>query len=356
MQDSQIEIQQIDLLENGLDAPLREAFARHEASNPQFGADWLLNLASHALGADEKAVVYTARSAAGDIVALPLKLNARSGDAQSLGNFYTSAYTPLICSDSPVPLLEALLRHLASNAHVGMLTLSPLDVSPLLFDQIEAALEASGWKGAHRFFCFGNWIHELDGASYQSYLDGRSSQLKNTIGRRTRRFLAEDRGQLLLVQGGDQLESAIDQFTAVYSSSWKQEEPFPNFMPELLRLCARRGWLRLGIALYDKVAVASQAWLVSGNCAYIYKLAHREDFKHLSPGTVLTAYMMEQVIEHDPVSRIDFLSGDDSFKQDWMSSRRERHGIAAYNPGNLRGSSLAALHKVKSLAKKILPK
>ena len=39
-----------------------------------------------------------------------------------------------------------------------------------------------------------------------------------------------------------------------------------------------------------------------------------EAHKQLSPGTVLTAYMMEQVIDKDRVSRIDFLSGDDEYK------------------------------------------
>ena len=34
--------------------------------------------------------------------------------------------------------------------------------------------------------------------------------------------------------------------------------------------------------------------------------------------------MMEYVIDTDRVEEIDFLTGNDAYKQDWMSERRER--------------------------------
>lgn len=341
------------LPEHGLDGPLLDAFAEYELRNLQFGADWLANLASHALEKYEKAVVFVARLSPDNFVACPLKLNSHNGHARSLGNFYTSAYSPVVSSDTPESLFLALFRHLARNQKIATLTLSPMELDSPWFSQIQQALDQAGWKGTHRFFCFGNWIHEIEGATYQSYLAARPSRLRNTITRRTRQFLEANRGQLKLVQGGKLLEESIEQFVAVYNKSWKQEEPYLDFIPNLLQLSARRGWLRLGIASYDNVPVASQIWLVWENTAYIFKLAYHEEFKQLSPGTILTAYMMEHVIDKDAVSRIDFLSGDDDYKEDWMSTRRERFGIAAYNPLSLRGTVLLIGHILKSLVKKI---
>ncbi|MFZ2388006.1 MAG: hypothetical protein WAW69_09375, partial [Polaromonas sp.] len=37
------------------------------------------------------------------------------------------------------------------------------------------------------------------------------------------------------------------------------------------------------------------------------------------------------------VTEVDFLIGDDAYKKNWMSHRRERWGIVAYNPKTLGG-------------------
>lgn len=328
---------------------LLEAFCEHERHHVQFGADWLVNLATHALSPHEQAVIYVARRTSGDFVALPLKREARTGQAHALGNFYTSAYSPIIRSQAPEPLLAALFRYLAHEEKVAGITLSPLLGSSPAAGQLASALSLAGWKAIHPYHCFSNWTHEPGGTNYDAYLASRPARLQNTISRRTRQFLRDGRGELDLVTGGEGLEASIADFVAVYNRSWKQEEPFPEFVPALLRLAAGRGWLRLGIARHEGTPIASQAWLVADGTAYIFKLAHDEAFRQLSPGTVLTARMMRHVIDTDRVQRIDFLSGDDDYKRDWMSARGECAGIAAYNPATLRGFAMIAARGVRSL-------
>jgi hypothetical protein len=352
-QNNQLQVEKVLLLKDDLDDPLRKAFSAYEAKDLQFGEIWLRNLASHALDEQDIAVVFTARLSPNNFVACPLKLNSRTGSAHALSTFYTSTYSPVVCSNEPEKLFTALFQHLARIEKLAAIALSPMDIDSPHFGLVHTALARAGWQGIHNFFCSGNWIHDLGGASYQAYLAGRPSQVGNTVSRRTRQFLDANRGQLRIVQGGEFLEEAIAQFIAVYNSSWKREEPYPEFIPQLLRLSAKRGWLRLGIAEYDSKPVASQVWLVSEGTAYIFKLAYHEDFKQLSPGTVLTAFMMEHVIEKDRVVRIDYLSGDDDYKKNWMSVRRERHGIAAYNPRTLHGSGLLISHTLKNHYKAI---
>jgi hypothetical protein len=347
--DIPIEIEKLNLPAQYPEGPLLDALSECEKTHVQFGTDWLVNLASHAMSPHESAVIYVARSGTGDLLALPLKLDSRTGQAHALGSFYTSAWSPIVRSKSPERLLVALLGYLAKEEKLTGLTLSPLDSGLSMFPQLQSALSRSGWKGIHRFPCSGNWIHDLDGGSWDAYLKSRPSRLHNTITRKTRHFLEDGRGRLELVEGGESLEQSIATFVAVYNQSWKQEEPFPRFVPELLRLAARRGWLRLGIAHYDDTPVAAQVWLVWEHTAYIFKLAHGEAYKQLSPGTVLTAYMMEQVIDKDRVNRIDFLSGDDEYKRDWMSVRGERSGIAAYNPATVRGCVMLIVRGARSL-------
>lgn len=347
-----IQIEKLKLSQVSLNPPLHQAFSDYEAKNLQYGESWLSNLALHALDEFDDAVVYVARLDSDNFIACPMKVNSQHKRATSLSTFYTCAYSPLVCSDKPVELFVALFRHFSETENISTLTLSPMDISAPTFSIIQKALQEGGWKGSHDFFCFGNWIHDIEEQSFQAYLSSRPSNLRNTIARKTKKFMAGDRGELELIYGGDMLESAIARYISVYNNSWKREEPYQDFIPELLRLSARRGWLRLGIASYDNQPVASQIWLVCSGTAYIFKLAYHENFKRLSAGTVLTAYMMQCVIEEDCVSRIDYLSGDDAYKADWMSERKEQHGIAAYNPRSAQGLALLTSHTLKRLLKK----
>ena len=332
---------------------LGELFAIVESSHPQFGVDWLNNLARNALDAQEQALVYTAVSDNGGMVAVPLRFAADGRSAHALANFYTSLYSPVAEADDPGALLTAIFRELAATGPVTALTLAPMNPESRLYTELLEALPAAGWRGVHTYFCFANWIHPIAGDDWESYLAGRSSRLRNTVQRRTRKFLDNNRGTLTITRDREHLESAIGDFTDVYGRSWKREEPYPNFMPELLRLAADRGWLRLGLAHYEDIPVAAQAWLVVNGTAYIFKLAYRQDYRQLSPGTVLTAHMMRYVIETDGAGKIDYMSGDDTYKRDWMSIRRECHGIAAYNPRSIRGRVLLAAHHVRSTIKRL---
>lgn len=317
-------------------AALGEYFAAEELANPQFGLAWLNNLSAHALDSDEDARVFVASRGSQDLVALPL-LRKRKGVITALSTFYTSTYRPLIKTVDPLPLFTELFRHLARTERAAQLQLMPLDAASELNSLLETAQCNAGWKGIHRYFCFGNWVHDTQGESYDQYIASRPSRLRNTIRRRSQKFTAGKTGHLLMVTDSNGLDEAIAQFTTVYENSWKRQEPYPDFIPSLIKLAARRGWLRLGVACYQDIPVASQIWLVNNSTAYIYKLAYDDNYKSQSPGTVLTAFMFENVMSKDKVTRIDYLSGDDVYKKDWMSLRHEREGIAAYNPGTFRG-------------------
>jgi CelD/BcsL family acetyltransferase involved in cellulose biosynthesis len=152
----------------------------------------------------------------------------------------------------------------------------------------------------------------------------------------TKKFAA-DGGTLELLVDSTHLARGLDAFQQVYRAKWKKEEPFPQFIPGLVQTCAERGWLRLGVAWHNGQPIAAQLWIVANGKANIYKVAYNEDFKPYAPGTLLTALLMAHVIEQDRVTEVDFLIGDDPYKKTWMSHRRERWGIIAYNPKTLGG-------------------
>jgi CelD/BcsL family acetyltransferase involved in cellulose biosynthesis len=102
--------------------------------------------------------------------------------------------------------------------------------------------------------------------------------------------------------------------------------------------------LRLGILHLNSVPVAAQLWLTHGGVASIYKLAYDEEASRYSAGTVLTAAMFEQALDRDHVVEIDYLNGDEPYKRDWMSHRRERRGIIAFDLSQWKGFKAALRH------------
>jgi CelD/BcsL family acetyltransferase involved in cellulose biosynthesis len=94
-------------------------------------------------------------------------------------------------------------------------------------------------------------------------------------------------------------------------------------------------------------------WIVSERRAEIYKVAYDEAFKQLSPGTALTAKLMQHVIDVDGVDEVDYLIGDDPYKKSWMGARRERWGIEAIRVAHPIGSALALRNAAARQAKRV---
>src|SRR5690606_29111619 len=212
------------------------------------------------------------------------------------------------------------------------------------FQQLKQTLTEAGYW-VDDYFCFGNWYLETLGRTYASYLATRPSQLRNNLQRGRGRLDKAGPWRIAIQQHEDGgLEAAIAAFEHVYARSWKQPEPQPDFIPNLCRTAAREGWLRLGVLYFGETPLAAQLWLTHGGIASIYKLAYDEDGAQYSAGTVLTAAMFEQALDVDQVAEVDYLNGDEPYKQDWMEHRRERHGIIAFDLEQWRGLKAGLRH------------
>jgi hypothetical protein len=203
------------------------------------------------------------------------------------------------------------------------------------------------------FFAFGNWYLQVEG-NWDAYLKGRSGTLRSTI-KRMMKKLTLDGGTLELIQGGADLDRGLAAYDSAYAASWKVPEPYTQFMPGLMRICAAQGWLRLGLVWLHGKPIAAQFWIVANGKASIYKVAYNEKFKPYAPGTILSAMLMEHVLETDQVTEVDFLIGDDPYKKTWMSHRRERWGIIAFNPKSIAGFFSVAYEIAKRFIRTIYP-
>lgn len=312
---------------------------------------WFMNLRRTALENDAAIRIYGVETESKQaVLALPMRHRKPSSGLaprklDSLANYYSSLFGPIAADSVTEDDLDLLARQIAGESpRWDIIDFHPLDKNGPSFQAIANVFRRAG-MAVQPYFCFGNWYLEVNGRSYQDYFESLPSKLKNTLQRKTSQLEKTGSLTLRIVQAGEQdVEEAIAAYQAVYASSWKHPEPHPEFMPSLIRLCAKQGWLRLGVAYIDGEPAAAQCWIVQEGTAHIYKLAYDERFAKLSIGSLLTARLMRHVIDIDGVAEVDYLTGDEPYKRDWMSHRRERWGITVFNLRTPKGMLAAARH------------
>ncbi len=257
------------------------------------------------------------------------------------GGRLSSLSTPYTCLFQPL-LAEAAEPHAVGRAFGRacgvwpVLRLDALDDTWPHWAALLAGFAASGWRAAW-FDSFGNW-HADASAGWDAYLAARPGALRETIRRKLRRAERDPALTFTLTRRPEDVPSAWAAYQSVYGRSWKEPEPFPEFGPRLVVAAASAGLLRMGVLSRDGTPLAAQYWTVEDGVATVHKLAHDETERALSPGTVLTAWMVRSLLA-EGVTGLDFGRGDDPYKQLWTDLRRQRRGLILARPWRPRGAA-----------------
>jgi hypothetical protein len=288
-----------------------------------------------------------------EVLALfPMRHGPRS-TFSALTTPYTCLWQPLFAAtvrDNAATLVQ--IGHAFARACHGNPTtrLDSLDADAYWLPPLLKGIRQAGLCPL-RFDHFGNWHENVRGLSWEDYLARRPGALREAIRRRGKKLMGKMGATISMIDSRQGLEPAITAYEQVYAASWKEPEPFSLFTAAHMREVAEDGILRLGLLSLNGKPLAAQFWVVRDGCAAVLKLAHDEESRALSPGTVLTAAMIRHMLEQEHVAELDFGRGDDEYKKDWTRARRQRIGYLLANPRSLRGSA-ATLRHVAGEAKK----
>lgn len=275
----------------------------------------------------------------GDTAAI-LPLRREDGGFHELANWYSFRVAPLVTPGADARrLLSMIARDIAADRAVDRIALAKLSAE-------DAAILAEAFRAARWFAvmtpCDVNHILRVNGRSYAEYLAGRPGQVRTTLKRKAKKV------EVQVFDTYD--EAAWDAYEAIYAQSWKPEEGSPAFLRRFAKEEGVAGRLRFALAWADGKPVAAQFWTVEAGTAFIHKLAHIEEAKPLSPGTTLSAALFERVIDGDKVEVVDFGTGNDGYKRDWMEEVRTRYRLDLLRPMQPRNWPLIAKAGLRRLA------
>jgi len=288
----------------------------------------------------------------GSVLAL-LPLIGANDRWQSFSHRYTAFYNLLLVEEKQAEILACLAEGL-SQIPIHSLNLNPVAEDDDKMVNLQQALESFGYK-CHQHFSFYNWFYRSQQQSFDEYMAGRPAILRNTIARKRRKLEREHECKIRMFKD-EEVQQGLMDYHAAYSASWKANEQYVALLDAAAINLSVPGWTRLAILYIDGKAAASQLWFVVQGKASIFRLAYDEEWKHYSPGSILTAYLMKYVIDIDNVEEIDFLTGNEAYKQDWMTVRRQRWGLMFVKQHNSQSNSAMLMTTLKKVFKFIFNK
>ncbi len=296
-------------------------------ASPFDRASWFDLLYAHVFAGQKR---INASGTAGEASAwLPL-VETASGAIQGLTNWYSfsirSLYDKALSATDREAALDDLARQLRGQA--ARLTLYPVPDHDGSKTELVSALRAAGWWVIATPAGDRHWL-DLGDMDHDQWWASRPGALRNTVTRKAKKGVVD----IELLTSFD--AATWDAYEEIYGASWKPEEGNPALLRAFAEAEGAAGRLRLGLARIAGAPVAAQFWTVEDGTAFIHKLAHVEDSLKASPGTLLSAALFRHAIVKDGVQRIDFGTGNDRYKRDWMNRHDPLWRLEAFNPARI---------------------
>lgn len=232
-----------------------------------------------------------------------------------IANWYSFAFRPQFHGTASraqrIALLAAIGRDLRDRA-------SHARFHPIVDDDevdaalIIAAFRQAGWRATPRIMAMKRLLRLAPGTRFENYWADRPGKLRSTLKRKAQRH------PLDIAIHRDMDDARWAALEEVFGASWKPEGDDFRFLRAFAEAEAQAGRLRLGIARIGNDPAAVELWTVENDTAYIHKLAFAERFADASPGTQLSHAMFRHAIDEDGATLIDFGTGDNDYKAQWM--------------------------------------
>lgn len=346
---------------DALPPSVAEFFAAAGERNFFMGAAWFRIVLRTAGSPIDRPRIYIASRAGKTLAALvvrerekagPLKLRVISSPSRGLD---AALYGPLLDPEQGEAGLRAIVESISRGpTPVHVVRLECFDPESRDYRLLVDALRACRLRVKTFPDGFRTYSEAFAEPTVAQYLADRSPEMRAFIQSQTLSFSEGGRGQFVVVTGGQDLGPALVDYALIDLQSWKEQEFFPDCVPQLAQSAARIGALRLVLLYIDGRPAAAQIWIVSGGRATMWRSHFARQFAALSIGTVITFEAIRYILETDRPRVVEFGPGTDTGRDQWLQRGCQRIGFVAFNLRTMKGWGAAIRHHLGLMARSTL--
>jgi len=177
--------------------------------------------------------------------------------------------------------------------------------------------------------------------SWEEYYSKLSKKLRHDISRRKRKFRKEIGEPVFRkCMNDDNLENDFNIFLDLQSmkrrskglnEGYKEmEKSEQEFLYEISQIFKANGWLRLSFLEVNGAAISCDLSFEYDNIYYDYLPAFNPQYRSYSIGIIHQICILKNLFQKG-VKEYDFMRGNESYKSDWTSLKRDNEHIIAYD-------------------------
>lgn len=281
-------------------------------------------------GADSDLLVLVVREGEEPVALAPLMRHPRTRQVSFVANAHSMRANFLLTSD-PAESLRAIFEYLArSGMDWDDMVLNYIPEDSMTARSSLAACRANGLRAGYVPSLVSPYT-ALTGQSWDSYLETFDRKFRKNLLYYERRFYEDESGSAVIYRSISDLDQALTACREAALASWQHQQgtsiaSTPElwaFYSRLAQIAAERGWLRIGVLWAGGRPVGFEYNLAYRGTTYDLKPGYHPDFRHCSPGHVLTAFMMRTAM-NEGCAEYDMVGMNEDYKMKWASGER-RH-------------------------------
>jgi hypothetical protein len=180
------------------------------------------------------------------------------------------------------------------------------------------------------------WV-DLSG-SWSVFVSAKSRSFRKGLRQKLARLKRRGEVEFRTIDAIAELGKAFEHYLEVEGRSWKpakrlgaaRSEAYLSYHRALVDEFGPSGKLVIRILYIDKKPIAATFGLIDRGRFFSLHIAHDQEYDAFSPGTLLTAYELEESYARQDLDEYDFLGGFLENKTTWTSNMRDTEQFYVY--------------------------
>lgn len=256
----------------------------------------------------------------------PFMMKKRLGvpEIEPIGGSNQGAYFGLLSEDdSRDDIAEIIAAKLATSFPEGIIHIPYYAAGNVSMDVFLSSLIAMGWAERRWVRNISHYVYQREG--FNGFLSVKSRSARHNLKYERKRLENAGKMSIARFQGYDINETIVERIAAIQRKSWlyRRGQILLNgsYYKELIPALAGTNSAEIFLLSLDEEDVAFVMNFCSGKDNYCEFIGFDEKYKNLSPGKVLMADCVRQILDRGDVV-LDFLFGDGDYKKFWGNRTR----------------------------------